>query len=296
MFQEVLVPLDGSALATAALPTAAKVVQYHGGNLTLLSSVETDVMVPTGSPYEFAYAEREVDTEWEEARAHLKSMRGAYADAAPSIALERGKPAVQILDAIAEKAIDLLVMTSRGRTGIARWLLGSVTERVLQHATCPVLVMRDDTPITNMLVPLDGSELARQVLAPVVGLAEATGASITLLQVGDQLAKLENKSIEGEDMFEEGVMDEIVANYKEQLAAELNVVRDALDTFAPVNVMTAVGDPASKIMEVAETGAFDLIAMSTHGRGNVLRWIYGSVAEKVLRTTDRHMLIVRPSA
>ena len=96
-----------------------------------------------------------------------------------------GDEASTILETASAENVDLIVMTTHGRTGLTRWVLGSVTERVLHDAPCPVLVMRTSTPLQKVLITLDGSVIAEYALEPGLAVARALDAQVRLLAVAD---------------------------------------------------------------------------------------------------------------
>ena len=145
----------------------------------------------------------------------------------------------------------------------------------------------------KILVPLDGSELAEKVLPHVAGLAKGSGAEVTLATVvqftlGAAGAKLE-------------AMPEALAERKAALKAEAliyleKVQRDLKDKGVTAQCVALEGDVASEIMTFAEKKGFDLVAMATHGRSGIDRFVMGSIAEKVVRGTAKPVLLVRSLA
>jgi len=142
----------------------------------------------------------------------------------------------------------------------------------------------------KILVPLDGSALAEKVLPHVTALAKATGSEVTLitavqLTLGAAGSKLE-------------AIPEVAAEHKKALMAEAliyleKVQRDLKQQGVTANVFTLEGDVASAIIGFAEQRGFDLVAMATHGRTGLDRFVMGSIAEKVVRSTNRPVLLIR---
>jgi nucleotide-binding universal stress UspA family protein len=173
-----------------------------------------------------------------------------------------------IIDVAEEESAELIVMSTRGHDGFAHLMLGSVTERVLHHAPCPVLAVRDDKPLNKILVTLDGSELSEAALEPAINTARRLEAEVTLLQVVEKL--------KDED-----------AGYLAGVAA-----RYADDAVQPATV-TLYGSPVTQILNHIQENEIDLVVMSTHGRSGIRRWLYGSVSEKLLRHAPCAVMIVR---
>ena len=163
MFKRILIPLDGSPRAEQALPVAARLAQASEGTILLLNVVNTTqqamayglggAFVPS-SALENDLTGGQVYLDQLTQRTHLRGM----ADVERQVV--SGNPAEKILQMAEEQHIDLIVMTSHGYTGIIRWLLGSIAERVAHHAPIPVLIMRDGDPLRTHL-RADGSTVAR---------------------------------------------------------------------------------------------------------------------------------------
>jgi nucleotide-binding universal stress UspA family protein len=169
-----------------------------------------------------------------------------------------------------------------------------VTEKVLRAAGCPVLVVRSQRATRRVLITLDGSELSGRVTAPAIETAPGLGANVTLLRVVPEIHAEQLRELDG---IEAGVGPRLGLEMRED--AECNLQK-AAETFGgqglQINYEVRSGPAAGAILEYAENHAVDLIAMATHGRSGLQRWVYGSVTEKVLRGGDYSMLIVRPRA
>jgi nucleotide-binding universal stress UspA family protein len=199
------------------------------------------------------------------------------------------------VDTAAEQDIDLIVMTTHGYSGLSRWFLGSVTERVLRGAPCPVLAIRDKRPLTNILITLDGSKLAETALEPGIEIARLLGGTVTLLQA-DQDAALGALELSMLELAEAGMSRHVQQlNQDDHLTSYLNHTAEKYRQEAlTVETVIIEGAPARGILDFAEAQEIDLIVMTTHGRTGLKRWVYGSVTEKVLRSTTAAMLVIRP--
>jgi nucleotide-binding universal stress UspA family protein len=211
--------------------------------------------------------------------------------------VKTGDPASVILDTALEKEIDLIVMTTHGRSGFSRWMLGSITTKVLREACCPVLAVRWSTPVSRVLIPLDGSDLAEQALEPGFEVARRLGAEVTLLTVHEGTG-LDPATIKQLEQAEEGL-----GGLEQQLIFQgderyLEAIADhyAADTGVQTHVSVAEGAPAQGILHFSEHWRADLIVMATHGRTGLRRWVYGSVTEKILQSASCALMIIRPSA
>lgn len=297
MYSRILVPLDGSELAERALPTAyALAAQSEGEVLMVRAVIPEHVLVPDAlSGYGLFWPDRPAEQAHDEARAAMLKVReSAPKGVRTRFQLLDGGAAESILDAAVDNKCDLIVMSSHGYSGMTRWVLGSVAEKVLHSAPCPVLVLRGRLDLSRILVPLDGSPLAENALPPTLDLAEALGASVTLLRAVQPLPLTD---IETLNDAERGLGQ----RYTEELIRE---AQDYLDFTERTHTRPRVAmhsvvvpeAPAEAILRYTDIHNIDLIAMSTHGRTGVSRWLYGSVADKVLRGSHHSMLVFRAAA
>ena len=302
MFKKILVPLDGSAPAEEALGVAAALARREAGELLFLRSVQpvySPLPVVVGLPNEFEWPWPAVGLEetQREARDYLSAVarRHECAGCVVHARSHEGDPAGVIVDTAEAEAVDLIVMSAHGRTGMRRAVFGNVTERVLHSVACPVLLTRSAAPIRRVLIALDGSPLGEQALPPALAVARALGAQIVLLRVNDQLPL---NPLEVSLMWDwepgppaQQVMAEMrrsAESYLKDAATRHELGPDE------AHILVLDGAPADRIQEYARLSAIDLIAMSTHGRTGLRRWLYGSVTAKVMRGSERAMLIVRP--
>lgn len=295
MFNRVIVPLDGSPLAEAALPTA---VQLAREIILLRVPLHQDVLVTAAGGADMPLLLASVaDEQIAEAEEYLHEMaqRWAWPNVFIRTHVEMGVPAqIVTATATAEKA-DLIVMSTHGRTGLTRWFMGSVTEQVLHHAPCPVLAVRRNQPLANILLLLDGSALSERAITAAADIARITEGQLTLLRVQPPVNSIEEEELALHMRLEYGME-------KSAEEALLVCVEEYLDTvghsetFAnlPLQIVSRIGEPAEEILNYSRENHTDLIVMSTHGRTGLAKWVYGSVAEQVLRGTDTAVLIVRP--
>jgi nucleotide-binding universal stress UspA family protein len=207
-------------------------------------------------------------------------------------------PIGDVLEGYARRnEVDLIVISTHGRSGISRLSLGSVTDSLIRHTTIPVLVVKPPTSYLNpqvseafkrIVVPLDGSTLAEEILPRVLALAKLEEAEITLLNV------LIPKSYSQQEIEDPALpwWDKDIAHaqsYLFRVAGKLrrNGVAVTTDIVIGENVASAIGDFAGR--EKA-----DLIAIATHGRGGLARLIRGSVADAVMHSSRLSMLVFKP--
>lgn len=300
MYTELLVPLDGSPLADAAIPHAAEIARRLMGGLHLVRVFTP--MSTLGAPPEAAalipdpaWNDRmEADARsWLERRA--ESVRVATG-LAVTHELRVGGPVDEIVAAANERRARAIVCSTHGLGGWALRWLGSVADGVIRHAACPVLAMSEDAvardpEVRSVLLLHDGSDISDAMVPHAAWLARAVGASIDVLRVvappwvGDSVATVREA---GEDPFGiDAFADEAKAEI-ERLAVRLRADGFTVTSNVAVNV-----SPARAILEHADRTNPDVIALATYGRG-LSRLFLGSVADKVLRSGARPTLCFKP--
>lgn len=297
MFNRILVPLDGSELAETALSIAAKLAHPTKTTLIIAKFVELELMVPTPLGQVPVFIEHHGSQQLESSMAYLKEIeaRPLMADTHVECIAKTGNPSEKILELIEEKEIDLVVMTTHGHRGVMKWALGSVTERVLRHTPCPVLVIRPETDgIQHILAPLDGSKLAEQALPFAIELAKRFEANLTLQYVNEEITLIDRMTVDMLNQYEPGLAESVRAVFARDGEKYLQTIVESIEEDVHVNIWMDSGHPAHRITEAANNGVFDAVVMSTHGRTGIQRWVYGSVMEKVLRSIDIPILVVRP--
>jgi nucleotide-binding universal stress UspA family protein len=301
MASQILVPLDGSSLAEQALSCAAMLARGLPSELVLFRAVsipaeDRAVLGQAGVETESLLARLET-----EARNYLAELVEplAHQQLTARCVVERGPAAEAILDYAGQANVDHIVMATHGYSGINRWTHGSVAERVLQTARVPLLLIRaakpdpardwqQPLPCRRILVPLDGSAVAEQILPPVATVARAVDAELILFQVPIIYV---SGWMTGEWYLPiQGVLDTAEASAQAYLGAVAGRLKEqGLDAATA----TSSGSVANCIVTYAEANHVDLIAMCTHGRTGLARWALGSVTDRVLRAGSTPILLVR---
>lgn len=288
----ILVPLDGSELAAKAVPVAAYLCRQLAAELDLVSVMPTFVLPPVvGQEYIPAEVYQQLeDQQQQDARDYLDQitaqMRQHGVGAAISPHIARGTPASVILDLAAELHPMLIVMTTHGRTGLARFTLGSVADRIVRGGEAPVLLLRSfpsprhGPDLAHALVPLDGSPLAETPLFSIaLKLAGPVLRSITLLRVVDPRDGSQAR------MTAETYLDGVRERLNERLAGrECTVSR----------LVRVDAHPAASITAIAQDAECDLVLMSTRGEEGIGRLAFGGVTDRVLRDGQTPLLVVHP--
>jgi len=297
MYTRLLIPLDGSKTAEAALPYGRTLARTLKIPVELLSIVDIAVLasqVFRGSGYfDPIVAESARSTE-----EYLKRIAKTFPNHEVKCTVEKGKAEDVIIENAGSDAT-LTAMATHGRSGFNRLLLGSVAEKVLRSSINPLLLIHasEETKsegqaiLRSVIVPLDGSELAEIVLSPVVQLANALKLEVLLLRAYHipvtTYAGMEDYYPVDYERISVALRDE-AQSYLESKVRELK--RNGIEK---VSVAIAEGSGAGEIVALGRRTPDNLIAMCTHGRSGVKRWLLGSVTEKVVRLCGDPVLIVR---
>ena len=280
MFDRILIPLDGSELAESVLIQVRRLLARKNAELLLLRAV-------TLPPSTEADAGEPLDRLWAGATDYLRQVTGRLVSEGLRVRSKvvEGFPAAQILEVADKEKATLIAMSTHGRTGLSRWVFGSVTEKVLRASPIPVLAIPSfvgmggdaflrgakELPFQKIVAPIAAADLSLEVLSPLAELARVFGSTVYLVNVC------------------EGVECTVPVH---QMRMAYERLRNAGVTAEP---LVKQGDPAVQILETCREKGADLIAMTTHGRSGVPRWLMGSVAEKVLWASNVPLLVVRPA-
>lgn len=318
MFEHLLVPLDGSARAEQVLPVAARLARASGGRITLLTVIR---LSPDAQSYSMVgpfLPQTIFQQDLAEARRYLDhvAQRSDLAGVALDKQVDLGDPAATILSYAEQQASDLIILASHGYTGMRRWILGSVAEKIARHAPAPVLILREGEPLRTHLraegmgavrafVPLDTSARSLEAIPPAAALVSVLSfPEYGQLQLAYLVAFPEDA---GEEEKEQALreasqkLDAIGQRFRKGFIAQTRSDRRPVLAWA----VSSERDIAQGIVSMAEYGKpgadagnaqpCDLIAMTTHGSSGLARWAAGSIMERVLHATKLPLLIVRPA-
>ena len=290
MFRHILVPLDGSPLAERVLPYVQAIAAAGNARLVLLRAVSPQGSHPDGN------ATTDHPAALTEAESYLRDLAQRLSPAATDWVVEEGEATDVLLGAITRRGIDLVAMSTHGRSGIGRWIYGSVADTILRHAPVAVLLAsatmkmtrwRSDRPL-RILVSLDCSALSEAILEPACALADTLKAELILLSVAPLLVTPDPYG--GIYLAYDPDQDRAERRtYLEGIAAKLR---------APgrnVAVRDAFGLVDTTLLDVAHEEGADLIALATHGTSGVTRLLMGSVATSIVQRAPLPLLIVRPA-
>lgn len=298
MFKLILVPLDGSAFAEQALPTARRIAEREHAAIELVHAYE--VLPPyrtQGAPV----LDPRLDAE-------LRKDRATYLEGvAERLRLSTTAPVQsRLLDGPADRALagrieasgaDLVIMVTHGRGGLSRLWLGSVASELVRNSIAPVLLIRPEEATENVLlprrfgrvlVPLDGSPAGEEAIEHALEMAEDRDVEFTLLHVLTPVVFVTDPGIAYPD---EAELQAAAGEYLEQLAGGIRA-----RGFVVKSVAVRHAQPAQAILDAADANGVDLIVMETHGWRGFTQLMLGRVADKVVRASNVPVLLHRPRA
>jgi len=290
MYDHILVPTDGSDHAERATDHAALLAEAFDATVHLLTVVDIEAAAGPFSAggIDDDYIEQRTTGE----REALAEQRAALAESIQvDTTVVTDTPAEGILEYVRESDIDLVVMGTHGRSGLRRYLTGSVAERVLRLSSVPVLTVRATEPSVvdggydNILVPTDGSERAAAAVTHALGVADAFGSTVhavSVVNVGDIATGAEAS-----------VPPELLEELQDAAKGATEDVASAAAA-AGIDAVTEVGTgrPKHDLLAYVSDHDIDLVVMGTHGRTGLDRVLLGSTAEALVRRAEVPVLTV----
>ena len=299
MFDRILVPLDGSELATCVLPYAVGVARALGSNITLLHVLERDD-APTGvvNPVDWQLQRMEAQSYLESLRARL----GRATPHSPDLQMLEGTAAVSIIEYARNHKCGLLAMSSHGQSGLNGWNMSSVVQKVIDRARNSILLVRayqQDSAFAEehgeafrfrrILVPLDGSQRAESILPIVTALAHFWDAELVFVHVVVRTELIQRLPLTAEDVL---LLDQVT----QRNLAQASHYFAALQTRLPlasrlqIEVGTSVADTLHNLVEQAEV---DLVVLCAHGHSGQQQRPYGSIATSFLTYGTTPLLVMQ---
>jgi nucleotide-binding universal stress UspA family protein len=295
MYSQMLIPLDGSKTAAKVLPYARTVARSLKIPVKLMAVTEV-LTLTAGKAH---HLDTLVDAAIRRNQEYLQKIAKTFTGVSIDYTVEAGAPEEAIIMKAAANKGTLITMATHGRSGVRRWLLGSVAEKVLRGSSNPVLLVRaneeaeteGEVTLSRIIVALDGSELAEAVLPNVAELAKAINLKVILLRsytltpiIGGYEGYIPDLDLN--ELKAESKSDAV--SYLDSKVQQLR--SQGLDDVTP---LVSEGEAAETIIELARGSPNSVIAMSTHGRSGVMRWVLGSVTEKVVRHSGTPVLVIR---
>jgi nucleotide-binding universal stress UspA family protein len=295
--KKILCPVDGSEFSLRALEHAVALARWYEAGISILSVASAVPATPDPTGREgyvpLAPGERDRIVGWLQDLADTTRARGVPVD----FRVIEGLAVKGILQEASELPADLVVMGTHGRSGFDRLALGSVTERVLRRATCPVLTVSQRTvpahpsgrpPFESIVCPVDFSPASQRAIEYSLSLAQEAYGRLILMHAVEQFSLEENLSLARFDVgaFHQAVEQAAAA----RLAGILPVgVRD----WCKPECVVSRGKAYQAILNLAEERAADLIVIGVHGRNPLDLAIFGSTTHHVVREAHCPVLVVR---
>ena len=294
MFDHIVVPLDGSDLSEAVLSYVAPLARSLDSMVVLLHADDY--------PYSDMFG-MDVPVRGKESQSRVSDYLRSVSERLSSNGVrcythhEVGTPASVIFRYIEERNPDLVAMSTHGRSGLRRVVVGSVTTTILPRAQTPVLVVHpkgdeipQDTSFENLIVPLDMSSRSEEILPVAAQLGEALDLESTLVTCIPSPSQVYTGSVPEVYPYPDDLLQQAQDASDEYLQEVSTALRGGHNL--EVHSETLEGGPASRIVDCAQAQSNSLIAMCTQGRTGLGRWVLGSVTDAVIRTGNTPVLVV----
>jgi len=299
MYSKILVPLDGSKTAEKVLPYARYLARKFKVPVELLAVVDIADIASQIASEKAGFLDTVIEDAVRHCTSYTRGVATTFSDTDVRCSVEKGKAEDTIIEKAATDKAMLITMATHGRSGLNRFLLGSIAEKVLRGTANPLLLIRateqaksvGEAILKSVIVPLDGSKLAEGVLPMVTDMAKKLDLEVELFRA----YHIPYNVYAGDEGF-------YAVNYDELLTGERDEAKDYLDKkagelkrlgVAKVICVPKEGLAGDEIIALGRKTADNLIAMSSHGRSGVKRWVLGSVAETVVRHSGDPVLITR---
>ncbi len=292
MYSNLLVPLDGSERSERVLPHARSIVEALKVEVELLQVIDPNVVTAFSDPEHGRY----VDLVAASIRNSSINYLGRIANSFPepstvTCSAELGNAAEVIADRAAAHPGTVIAMSTHGRSGVQRWLLGSTADKVLHVANNPLLLVRatdhapsrEATLLKKILVLLDGSQLAELTLPHVVELAKKLELEVILVRVFDPLSQ-------GHMPYVERIIEKMRRDAKAYLELKVHLLES--EGLRKVSYLLLQGNAAAQIVDITQATHDNLVAICTHCRSGIGRWFLGSVTDRVVRHTSDPVLVI----
>ncbi|MBI4687544.1 MAG: universal stress protein [Nitrospirae bacterium] len=285
--KRLLVATDGSEFSEGAVREAIRIAKQSSAGLVALSVIDVN-------PEFLALAPQAVENIENKTREHLESVKSRATEAGIQcdIVVHEGEETCQfITDEAAKNNVDMVVMGRRGRRGIMKLLMGSVTARVVGHCLVNVLVVPRNAQVgwKNILVATDGSEYGNRAVNQAMEIAKTFGSALNIAHVINIMPEFQEQAIAS--------IPSMVEAIAEQVKGELEKIKTKAGAEG-INTETFVreGEPYMAIVGLAKELNADVIVIGSHGRTGISRLLMGSVAERVIGHAECAVLVVKSKA
>jgi nucleotide-binding universal stress UspA family protein len=302
LYSHIVVPVDGSDLSESVLPWAYTLAKVFKSKIVLVEAITAGDAAGDKGKEEAAKSRSAIAKARRKENAYLSSLDQRLQGVEIAHSLKAGRPE-NVIPAEAKRHGDstLIAMSTHGRSGIGRWLLGSVTDKVIHSAPCSMLVIRpkreDDSKqreakLSRIILPLDGSELSEAAIPAALELAKTLNLPVTVARVVPtaQFSAAGEWSAGYAGGYAE-VLEAVEGETKEYLAAKVSDLKRR--GIARVDSKMFLGDPAGHIVDLGREREGSLVIMSSRGRTGLGRAILGSVADRVVSSSGAPVLLVK---
>ena len=301
MYKNIMAPVDLSPMENPAISVATRLAREFDATLHLVRAVAPPVIIQPIPPMRaFEITEQALAEEHEASRRKLEAL-GAEVEKEAGVrvqtTLKDGRVTQTLRDHAVEIGADVIVMASHSRGGLKRLNLGSVTDYLIRNTHIPVLVVKPDVPLfdeaaevtARIVVPLDGSEMAQEILPQVVALASALKATVTLLQV------LTPQTYSQKRIVQPGLpwWDADIAAADAYLSGQAEFI--AASGVTVTTDVTLNTDVPAAILDYAIRNKASCLAVATNGVGGIRRFVFGTVADELTRKSPISLLVFHPS-
>ncbi len=303
MYKKILVTLDGSKTAENVLPFARSFARCLQIPVELLAVADIAELARHVSAAQASMLRTLVDDATRRLENYLERVAKNFPAGRVQRTVRTGNAAEVIIESAGAARDTLIAMATHGRSGLSRWLLGSIAEKVLRGASNPVLLVRaaemapswDMATLKRVVVPLDRSDLSERILPYVEVLAKKLDLEVILLGVyGGPLSA----GPAGDGFYNTRQMDEFIAALRAETLSYLAIKTEEMKRkgLEKISTVAKEGLAADDIIAFARQTPSSMIAMCSHGRSGVKRWMLGSVTETVVRHSETPVLIARATA
>lgn len=267
-YEKLMVATDGSSYSEGAVREAVEIARVCASELLAVAVVKANDEVLATAPQVIEKAEDEARQTLDEIVDRAKAA-GVHCE---TLVVRGEEPYHAIVDTAAEQKVDMIVMGRRGRTGLARLVMGSVTARVIGHTDRKVLVVPREARFkcARILVATDGSSFSEAAVTEAISLSKRCNGTVFAVSAA------------------------FSASTRHEAEASVAAVKDQGDKEGvAVEGIVGIGEPYEIIMDAARTNEVDLIVVGSHGRTGIERLLLGSVAERVIGHADCAVLVAR---
>ena len=299
MYSKILVPLDGSKTSEKVLPYARYLAGKFKVPVELLAVLDIADMATHISAEKARHLDTMIEDGMRASTTYIREVATTFPDGKVTCTVEKDRAEEAIINKAEADGGTLITMATHGRSGLNRFLLGSVAEKVLRGSANHLLLVRatetgqttGEAAFKSIIVPLDGSDLAESVLPSVATMAKELNLEVVLFRA----YHIPYNAYAGDDGYYAVNYDELIAGVRDEAKEYLDKQVEAVKKLgvAKVSAVTKEGFAGDEIIALGRKTPDALIAMCSHGRSGVKRFVLGSVTENVVRHSDDPVLVVR---